>query len=303
MGLAKKPDKFRGRPNENVLQWLFTVNVWFNSQEGVISDERKVYLASGYFGENAASWFRSVHYTDLHTAPEHRITNDWGRFQQAFSQQFTNADYVKIARDKLARLRQIDSVSKYNYAFNQTMFEIPDMNPAEALHAYTRGLKNKIRIEVELRQPQSIYEAQRLAITVDNIFHRDTDRHSNRTYNDTRDARSDGPTPMEINNFNRGTNRTDQRDGNRNTTRDGNRSANPRSTGGNPFAKHRGQPLTPELRESLRAAGHCFYCRERGHISINCPNKRRPHPAPSKRVSFANIVAAATAEASTPPEN
>src|SRR5256886_2496392 len=36
-----------------------------------------------------------------------------------------------------------------------------------------------------------------------------------------------------------------------------------------PFKRH--QKLTPELRKQLMAEGKCLFCREKGHILLNCP--------------------------------
>src|ERR1700749_4521235 len=41
--------------------------------------------------------------------------------------------------------------------------------------------------------------------------------------------------------------------------------------------------LTPELREKLRHEGRCFYCREKGHSSFDCPELAKMKKAKQKQ--------------------
>src|SRR4051812_19239818 len=121
------------------------------------------------------------------------------------------------------------------------MQDLPDMHEKDALHYYKKGLKEAVAIQVGLRAPLTVHEAEEIAETVDNIL------FEHRSYQPTRFPTSwtpnrgpGGPTPMEI-------------DSTRRTT------------------------LTDKDREQLRKEGKCFYCREGKHLATLCPS-RKPQP-------------------------
>ena len=82
----------------------------------------------------------------------------------ARSSKFADRRYnPKAARDKLASLKQTGSVKAYNDLFLGTILEIPTISEEEQLDRYIRGLKEKVYIEVELREPSNLKEAMHIA--------------------------------------------------------------------------------------------------------------------------------------------
>ena len=285
---ATKPDVFKGRPNEDVRMWLFTVEVYFATEETPPADIRKVAYAAAQLRENAAAWWRNVLLADAQIEDANlRVSTSWERFKARLTAQFSAVDFTKAARDKLALLVQKGSVSSYTYEFNRLINNVPNMTSEEAIHTYVNGLKDRVRIEVELRTPGSVEEAQRLATRVDEIMYRGIKRNPGEIDNRPRNHRSTnsdhssssyrgqpytngGPTPMEL--------------GFHDSRHNG-------SNMGNRFSRPRGR-LSDAERASLIKDGKCFYCRKEGHIAINCPNKGgKGKPS---RLTFADIVRVAT---------
>ena len=52
--------------------------------------------------------------------------------------------------------------------------------------------------------------------------------------------------------------------------------------GGNAPKNSPREKLTPELKEELIKQGRCFYCRNPGHLAINCPTRPK-QPAPNEK--------------------
>ena len=61
-----KPEALFGKPNENVRQWIFSVELWFTAGH-VTSDIERVTLAVSLLRDAALVWWRSIH--DLAEAP------------------------------------------------------------------------------------------------------------------------------------------------------------------------------------------------------------------------------------------
>ena len=100
-------------------------------------------------------------------------------FQNELINMFKPVNSKKIARDKLAMLKQTNSVAKYNFDFTQLCLEINDISESEKLDKYVRGLKDRIRVEVELAEPTTLPQAMSKAQRIDNITYQSRMGHNN----------------------------------------------------------------------------------------------------------------------------
>src|SRR5260370_5682919 len=133
-----------------------------------LTDREKVQLAATFLEGPAAVWWRSVAIElQTHQPPNNIIT--WTSFKNQLVQQFKPIDSTKMARDRLAELKQVGSVQKYNAEFNRLVLEAGNVGPIEALDRYTRDLKAGIRMEVDLANVSSVQQAQAKAQRVDSI--------------------------------------------------------------------------------------------------------------------------------------
>lgn len=184
-----KPDTFGGRREENVETWLFQVKQYLDLCK--IEDEKtQVQMAAAFLKDTAAVWWRNRLTSSL---ADLGGLNTWSVFQTTLAGQFKPVNASKQARDRMARLRQTHSVQAYIHAFRSIALEIPSMTEEEKLDKFLRGLRDEIRVPVELRGPTSMEEAATFAERVDAIIHKNT------TYRPRYSpADNSGPIPMEI---------------------------------------------------------------------------------------------------------
>ncbi|CAI5986782.1 unnamed protein product [Closterium sp. NIES-64] len=114
---------------------------------------------------------------------------------------FELVNSIERARDNLAELRQHRSVAEYINRFRELVLEIPDILGAEQMDKFKRGLKPKIRTEVELRGATTLDEMIRNAGRFDTINFAAYQRFQGRTGQHTTAGptyRTNGPSPMEL---------------------------------------------------------------------------------------------------------
>ena len=129
--------------------------------------QHKILHATARLRDNAAVWWQHL---NLQVANGHRAAiANWANFELAILAEFQPLDTAKTARDKLADLTQQKSVSSYVGRLRDLAIQIPDLSHGDLLHRFTRGLKPSIRKEVELRDPQTLDDAIRLAARADTI--------------------------------------------------------------------------------------------------------------------------------------
>ena len=113
--------------------------------------------AVSYLKDNMALWWRSV------TNGAKDPTIEWKMLKFALIEQFKPANANKLARDRLANLKQTTSVQAYAFAFRAIILEISNIAESEKLDRFVRGLKDRVRQEVELRDPATLEEANKIA--------------------------------------------------------------------------------------------------------------------------------------------
>src|SRR3954470_21695896 len=192
----KQPETYDGRKG-SVDLWIFQMQQYLLAT-GIKNDEQ-VYLATNLLRGDAATWWR-YHFKKI-TDDEDELPN-WKQFERLLSKKFKPVNATKVAHDTLARLRQTSSVKAYNATFTSTILEIPNISEEEMIDRYVRGLKEKVHVEVELREPTDLEEAMRIADRFDTIAFTYTSRPS---FYPTKQPELQqtfvkllGPAPMEI---------------------------------------------------------------------------------------------------------
>jgi hypothetical protein len=162
-----KPKQFSGQRGTDAEVWLFRCEQFFDLV-GVVNNERRVQLAASWLDDIAADWWRSI-VLDARGRNLIPCNGNWDEFKRLLLAQFQPVNAVKMARDKLSALRQYNSVARYNHDFTAVCLQIPDINEAEKLDRYVRGLKRQIKVEIELAEPVSVADAMAKAQRIDNI--------------------------------------------------------------------------------------------------------------------------------------
>ena len=185
--------------------------------------------------DNAMVWWRShVEAADQGHVP--RIVN-WVDFYNAISYEFQPINTRKIARDRLAELRQRNSVQQYAHEFRTITADIPGISEDEKIDRFVRGLKDRTRQEVDIRDPKTLDEAVRIA-----------DRYDTISYQAQRKSLAKGaatrlePVPMELDTM---------------------------------AVQQRRNPEGESKRGNVNARGACFLCGKVGHLKRQCSLYRK----------------------------
>jgi len=187
-------ETFSGGKNEDLPTWLFQIEEQFQLLN-LTNEEQKIQIAGMALRKEAKVWY---HFARNPDSPN-RVTT-WKEFTTQLRDNFCPIDPIKVARDRIADLRQVSSVRDYTSRFRQLTNIITNMSETEKLDRYVRGLKPRTRQEVDMKEPQTFIEAVKIAERIDPYMERSFQRPrftprptsiSTRPY--------DGPIPMDIN--------------------------------------------------------------------------------------------------------
>lgn len=225
---TRRPDSYTGKGS--ITSWITHMNNYLASTP----DEEALQIAISYLDGAAHEWWivyqKTVEGVSIKT---------WSELAPALRIRFETLNKTKIARDKLAKWKQVKNVSAFNDDFLKIILDIPNISVEEQLDRYTRGLKPHIWKELCTREYENLTDAMRDAERVESAHRRLTPRAGRpaTTLVNSGNGRNDGPTPMDI-----GTLQI--------------------------------KKLTPVERDQCRKEGRCFRCREKGHVAVNCPKGR-----------------------------
>jgi hypothetical protein len=229
-------------------------------------------LASCYLESHAATWWQSIVTTAQATGLP---LPTWDEFKLKLKAQFEAVNSAKIARDRLAELKQTGSVDKYSADFLRLCLEAGDVGEAEKLDRFLRGLKPAVRVEVELTRPSNITTAMANAQRTDSIMWYASKGSVN---NHSSNRPTQQYVPMELNAIEKQQPESDQ-----GLHAMFNRFARP------PRERH-APPMSREEYDRCRQAGLCLKCKKPGHTARFCTasllssgprnsNNNRPRPS------------------------
>jgi hypothetical protein len=147
---------------KDVDTWLFKVERYLELCSPAPTEAQKVGFASLKLEGQAATWWRNLY-------ASHNVPGDWAAFKAQFKAQFQNLPPQEAARDKLARARQISTVSDYVDYTRALHCQIIDLAEAEKMDRFKRGLKPGLQEKVRTARPApaSFEEMTVLALTLD----------------------------------------------------------------------------------------------------------------------------------------
>ncbi|CAI5485675.1 unnamed protein product [Closterium sp. Naga37s-1] len=155
---APEPEPFvPGKRDLPVRRWLFQMEEYLSLCH--VNQAEWARHAGMMLRGAAATWWQSCHAT----------ISTWEEFSASLTMNFEPVNAIERARDNLAALRQHRSVAEYVNRFRELVLEIPDIPASEQMDKFKRGLKPKIRTEVELRGCTSMDDMIRVAERFDTI--------------------------------------------------------------------------------------------------------------------------------------
>ena len=153
------PKPFKGDQQE-LEPWLFNVEEYFHNMN--IAADKWLRVAISNMTGNATLWWRMrINWQDQ--------PQDWPSFKVKIWCQFLPKNILWTAWHRLEDIRQTKSVTHYNADFATAMIEVIDLSDAEALSLYMRGLKSQTYDYVDLKEPDKLYDAMKIAQKFDVI--------------------------------------------------------------------------------------------------------------------------------------
>ena len=128
-----RPDTFSGRHDKSSVEaWLFQLRQYFETCK--MKGSVQVSFAASLLRDDAAIWWRNhVEQSDI---GQEILIENWKDFKTALIEQFKPVNSRKIARDKLAKLKQSRSVQEYATIFRSLVLEIIGISEDEKVDRF-----------------------------------------------------------------------------------------------------------------------------------------------------------------------
>ncbi|KAF2282515.1 hypothetical protein GH714_044044 [Hevea brasiliensis] len=165
-----KPNAFHGGRNaKEIDNFLWSLEQYFRAL-GITEDARKIDHAPLYLADTAMVWWRR-RLLDIERGT--CTISTWDDFKRELKKQFYPENAAHEARAKLRRLSHKGSIREYVKEFMETLLEIPDYPDTEALFAFTDGLQNWARLEIERRGARDLATAVSIAESLIELHRRE----------------------------------------------------------------------------------------------------------------------------------
>jgi Ty3 transposon capsid-like protein len=164
-----KPSKFSGRNlKQSAQDFCFELRTYLLATGEDLNSQQAVECSASYLCGTALTWWRAYcNQVEHGQAPQFTT---FAQFSEALIKRFTTLPPDYAARMRLSALRQTRSVRDYADKFNACMVELPNMDEADRIHNFIRGLKTAIQMDVTLKKPPTLTDAIELACQADSLM-------------------------------------------------------------------------------------------------------------------------------------
>lgn len=157
----RPPSTFTGAMGFAVDDWLSEMEQQFAYYgDKFPNDHVKVSFAVGYLAQNALHWWQ--HEPD-------RANLDWNGFVARLHGRYRPIQAAQLARTKLNELKQRpnQSVNHFTSQFHTIMTPITDMNEADKVHYYIKGLQTWLGAKLWQQYPKTLKQAIDDAVSIE----------------------------------------------------------------------------------------------------------------------------------------
>lgn len=153
------PSNFTGKGLSNIDYWIFEMNQYLNVCG--VPDSQKLLIASGYLKETAGQWWST----------QVNQIKDWDDLKIQLKQRFQPLSASHTARYQLSKLYQgTMNINDYINRFQYILQLINDMNEADQIHYFIRGLRANLFRKISLQEPKTLNQAMLLAVKIESLM-------------------------------------------------------------------------------------------------------------------------------------
>ena len=269
--------------------WLREMKKQFDHYgESVFPDEAaKVRHAALYFKGPALEWWDAKDKAG-------GVDADWDVFVAALRERYRPMQAATVARERINTLRQKGAVSAYCDLFQKELTPITNMDPADQIFHFVKGLSSTIvQNKIREKEPKTLHDAMDIAVRAD-VYHSKgaPGSHGFRSFGSSSSS-SQGVTPMDVNALDGGepNMESDKNDADQGIVTAAQLKAvlaeqqkfflaalaqKPSNGSSSAKGNTRGDRipgLKPGDIDELRRQGRCFRCKKEGHMKNECPDR------------------------------
>jgi hypothetical protein len=175
--------------------------------------------------------------------------------EKSLIQEFCGRTPAEQARINLDKARQKTTVPKYANYFREQLLELPHRHEEDNVHDFERGLRPSIHTEVAMKNHKTLHEAIQAALRAEAAETKiETTQRSTGRLN----------AIEEDNNFSEAAEEVDSES----------EEDSHGATEEKPREMYEIRRLTQEEVDISKKEGKCFICHKKGHIAIDCPERR-----------------------------
>ena len=251
---VKEPNTYDGTRDALLIDgWIRSVERYVNFQGW--NAERSYLFGTTLLRDRADAWFRTIELTD--EAP-----TTWLELKRLITEFFRPDNSVRIARDRLAILKQTSDLVTYINNFMDIKLAIPGMTDDEGCDKFVRGLVNKqMRSHIRQYEANTLKEAIHAALAFDSAQHEE-DSSTSSTFR-ARPKQQVVDDPMELDAI-------DNRNYQRSSSRPNNNYSRSQNYSSGYSREKNYRTNNYSRNNSGGSAASCYYCHKTGHLKRNC---------------------------------
>jgi len=251
-----KPAKIKSIATTNIDE----LRNWFRHARGYLryhsvnpEEQRGVYWVSGFLeGPLSKWWYSQVAQTGDEVGGGFSGVSE---MEKSLIQEFCGRTPAEQARLNLDKARQKTTVLKYANYFREQLLELPHRHEEDNVHDFQRGLRPSIHKEVALKNPKTLHEAIQAALRAEAAETKiETTQRSTGRLNAIEEDSDFSEAGEEID--------SESEEDSHGATEE------------KPRELYEIRRLTQEEVDRFKKEGKCFICHKKGHIAIDCPDRK-----------------------------